>query len=375
MRADSPVLAALAVLAVLLPAPPGLDAQTGAGAETLTAAAAADTAAKFRVNFTVPDAPAFDILDVVPGSILRPASVQELGLAASSFAGPDNTFRVPRSLAVEFAPYLLARGRDLTLQQYRGSFAAQRLQSLRFSGATNRSADSARTQVGVGIRVNLLDRADPRLDNRLVNQLTAIADSINTLYVKVLTTGSLPLDVGSGVVSPEILGAAAREQVEQLQAQSEELKAAFEEEHWNDQVLDVAYALRFSAADSLGNDPRADAHTVWATLGLPVRSWGQFLLGVRAGMDRPVEEEDFGRTASAAARFYAGTNDYKFFVESELRDDRVSNGDLLFHGGGELNVVAWAWTTFSFGLERDPDTRKRRLVTRISLKSGLPKLP
>lgn len=372
MRTDSLVLA----LALLLLASPGLDAQAvPAGAAKLTTSAAAETAAMFRVNFAVPDAPAFDILDVDPSNILRPSSVQELGLAASNFAGSDNTFQVPRSFAVEFAPYLLARGRDLTLQQYRGSFAVQRLHSLRFSGATNRSADSARTQVGLGIRLNLLDRADPRLDNRLVNQLTAIADSINTLYVKVLTKGPLPLDVQSGVVQPEILGDAARAQVEQLQEQSRELKAAYEEAHWNDQVLDVAYALRVSAADSLGNDPRSDAHTVWATLGLPVLSWGQFLLGVRAGMERRVDEEDFGRTASAAARFYAGTNDYKFFVEGELRDDRVSNGDFLFHGGGELNVIEWAWTTFSFGVERDQETRKRRLVTRISLKSGVPKLP
>lgn len=371
MRIQS--LAGWALAAALLLLPGGGEAQGGAagGARPDTA-----TAARFRVNFAVPDAPAFDILDVEASNVLRPSSVQELGLAVSSFAGPGDAFRVPRSFAVEFAPYLLARGRSLTLQEYRRAAAARTLYNLRLSGATNRSADSARTQLGVGVRLNLLDRADPRLDATLVSRLTSLADSINTAFVRVLTRGPLDPSASSGVVSPAVLDDdLARAEVERLQQRSRELKAEYEEEHWNDQVLDVAYAARASAADSLGNDPRIDAHTVWATLGLPVRGWGQLLVGVRGGMERRVEDEDFDATRSVAARFYAGTNDYKFFVESELRDDRVSNGDLLFHGGGELNVIDWAWTNFSFGVERDQETARRRLVTRLSVKSGLPKLP
>lgn len=358
----------LAVLAAALAAP------------SLLAAQPDTTLAKsFRVNFAVPDAPAFDILDIDPSKVLRPSSVQELGVALSNFADEDYSLSIPRSFALELAPYLLARGRTLTLADYQRSRFLRPLYTLRLSVGTNRTADSARTQLGFGVRVNLLDRADPRMDRRLVAALTANAREINRIYSRVLTTRPLA-DTTTVRLKPQVLSTdAARADVERLQKRSRELRERYADENWNEWVLNVAYALRVSAADSLGHDPRTDAHSFWATLGVPVSSFGQLLVGARGGLGRQPDDDDFREQASVAARFYAGSNDYKLFVEGEWRRDDDDAGDadtgFFVQGGGELNLIDWAWASFSFGTDRSPDDGDRRLVTRLSIKTALPGLP
>jgi hypothetical protein len=228
------------------------------------------------------------------------------------------------------------------------------------------------------VRLNLLDRADPRLDPALIAALTANAREINRIYSKALTSRPLSPDAASGRLPPPS-AEAARAEVARLQKRSRELKERYADEHWNDAVLNVAYALRVSAADSLGNDPRTDSHSFWATLGVPVASFGQLLVGARAGLERGPDDDGFRDQASLAARFYAGSNDYKLFVEGEWRreedgtDDAAT--DFFVQGGGELNLIDWAWASFSFGTDRNPETDGRRLVTRLSVKSAIPGLP
>jgi hypothetical protein len=105
-----------------------------------------------------------------------------------------------------------------------------------------------------------------------------------------------------------------------------------------------------------------------------VNSWSQLLIGARGAFERD-GGDDFGSEISVASRFYAGTNDLKFFAEAEWSGGNERSATPLFHGGGELNLIGWAWTSFSFGAERDEETDRLRLVTRLSLKSGLPNLP
>jgi hypothetical protein len=339
-------------------------------AARLGAQAGEPVAPQFRVNFAVPDAPAFEILGVEPSDLLRPASVRELTAAVSNFGSLQNGISLPRSFTTEFSPAMLIRGAHLSIREYQHDPALYRL---RVSAATNRASDSARIQVGLGARISLIDAADPRTDADYVSAVTNVLTQINRIYAAQLTEPPLPPDVKSGVVDPSILTPARRQQVEQLQGQITQLKKDREQRFWNARILDIAYAVRASAADSIGNGARVDAHSLWATFGTGFGQWGQLLIGVRGAMERDTSDtSEFSSSGSVAARFYAGSNDYKFFLESQLASGGPADDRVLFHGGAEVALPYSFWANASVGLEQPTGGGRARLVTRFALKSGLP---
>jgi hypothetical protein len=262
---------------------------------------------------------------------------------------------------------MLISGSRLSLAQYRRNPTPYRI---RLSGAANRgTGDSARTQLGVGLRVTLIDDADPRTDAEYIAELTRIDSLITHVFA------SAPPTFTSGVLENTVLDPASRAQVEQLQQQVVALKKAHEQRRWNARLLDVAYAMGASAADSTGAGARVDAHSLWATYTNPVGTWGQLLLGVSGGMARDTADSGFSGTGSAAARFYAGSNDYKFFVETRFASGGPAPERFLLHGGAEAALPFSLWANASAGWEQPTGGGRARLVTRFALKTGLPATP
>ena len=119
-----------------------------------------------RMNYSVPDAPAFKLLDTDPSNVLKPTSVRELAIGLSDFLRSDNSIVLPQSFAVEFSPGLLIGGKTLTLAGYRKHPALYRT---RLSIATNRPEDAAAaTTVAFGIRVTQIDQSDLRTDSEYI---------------------------------------------------------------------------------------------------------------------------------------------------------------------------------------------------------------
>ena len=129
------------------------------------------TAAELDVS--VPESPAFTVLGVSPQEVPRPATPRAFATALISAVGRDGD--VQRGLAIDTAPYLLAFGNDLTLNEYRESRVRQVLAGTTLSVATTaEEGDDADQRVAVGLRVTLFDRGDPRLDDELNTCLTAV---------------------------------------------------------------------------------------------------------------------------------------------------------------------------------------------------------
>jgi hypothetical protein len=332
-----------------------------------TAPPGGSLADQYRVNFSVPDAPAFEILGIEPSDLLRPVSVRELTASFSNFGGLNQGLTLPRSFAVEFSPGMLISGSHLSLDRYRKNPLPYRI---RVSGAANRGTDSARTQLGFGVRLSLIDDADPRTDQAFIDSLTAIDHQINRVFSG-LPPSSTKFE--TEVLNPNnVLTAEQRQQVEQLQQRIVALKKAHEERSWNARLLDVAYAVGASAEDSTGRGAQVDAHSLWATFANPVGRWGQLLLGVRGGMARDSVDDGFSGTVSAAARLYAGSNDYKFFAETRIASGGPVADHFLLHGGAEAALPFSLWANASAGWEVPTSGGRGRLVTRFSFKSGLP---
>jgi hypothetical protein len=94
------------------------------------------TVASIRMNFAVPDAPAFKILGTQPDHIMRPSTTQEL---AVSLGEPFLDSKLPSAFAAEFSPYLTISGSSLTLRGYQESAIKRILYHTRVSVASQRS--------------------------------------------------------------------------------------------------------------------------------------------------------------------------------------------------------------------------------------------
>jgi len=136
-----------------------------------------ELASQYRVNFSIPDAPAFKLLGADPSNILKPASVRELAIGFSEFLGSDNSIILTKSFALEFSPGLLIGGKKLTLKNYQKNPWMYRT---RISIATNQSENENKaTTLAFGIRVTKTDESDLRTKKNYEEESTRLAKQIN----------------------------------------------------------------------------------------------------------------------------------------------------------------------------------------------------
>jgi hypothetical protein len=314
----------------------------------------AQIASTFKLDFAVPDAPAFVLLDVEPSIIVRPTTVKELAATVSEFASSGN-ISLPRAFAVEFSPALLIGGKGLSLSRYQSKPALYRF---RVSVATRRPEDSASpTQVAAGLRVSLIDEADLRMNPDYLQTATDIAGQVNDVYVAARRrTGPPP--------TPIELTSTEEDSITKLRAPLVEL---WENKKWNSRVLDVAAGIVAQGQDSLGRDLRSTQLAAWGTFGTGFGSWGQLLLGARVASQRDSVTDEFGTVGNLAGRFYVGTNRYKFFTEIG-GTWRPGDDEWLLNSGGEARLIRGGWVSFSAGLVSVAD--RTDLRTNLAVKLG-----
>ncbi|MGH7498110.1 MAG: hypothetical protein ACREL3_04590 [Gemmatimonadales bacterium] len=311
-------------------------------------------ATAYRTDFAVPDAPAFLLLDVDPSVVLRPTTVKEFSGAVSDFASSGN-ISLPRAFAVEFAPALLIGGKTLSLQKYRSNPALYRL---RLSAATRRPENSASpTEIAVGLRVDLIDEADLRMNPEYLSLATDIAEKINDIYADARERAGKP-------PAPLELTSAEEDSIVHFQAP---LTGLWENKKWNARVLELAAGLRAEAADSLGRNLRSTQAAAWGTFGTGFGMWGQLLLGGKISTVRDATTDEFSTEGGLAGRFYAGTNQYKFFAELG-GTWRSGPDEWLLNGGGEVKLIRGGWVSFSAGLAST--SNQTDLRTNLAVKLG-----
>ncbi len=358
-------------------------------------------ASRFRLEFAVPQSPAFNLLGTEPSNILRPGDINELAVAVSNLTGDG--LAIPRSFAAEFAPALLIGGRNLTIDRYQARAALYRT---RISLATRRSDDaSPASSVGWGIRTALIDRGDLRgsevagqlLDSLDLRRLEAVRDSIRTAagilrdavhpiaraadrLANIIVNDSM--GVRDGVIDTLVASLPEADDRARLRSFLENLESPgfdalvrkrireHEERNWNAGILEVAYAGRAEAADSTGTGLAVQEHAFWATGGLRAGSWGQLLIGTQVGAVRDSLSGDFEAKAALGSRLYMGGNRTKAFVEVEGEFQDSQRPVFLLNSGAEVRPPFGGWVTFSLGVERNRLTRDSDLRTDFAY--GLP---
>jgi hypothetical protein len=313
-------------------------------------------AAKYRVEFAVPDAPAFTLLGTDQSQIVRPVSVREFAVAVSDFVGGGAGFTIPRAFAVEVSPGLLIGGKRLSLAAYQRNATLYRL---RVSIATHSPASGGGpTEIAFGIRVNLVDESDLRTNVAYVDSATAIADSINQIYEAARERVGPP-------PTPIVLTEDELARVGRIEAG---LKDAWARKKWNARMLEIAGGIRASAADSTGQDLHSQEGAGWATFATGFGRWGQLLVGCKFATSRDSLSSLFHTAGSLSMRFYVGTNRIKIFLETGGLWQQ-GNDSWLLNSGGESLLFGKTWVSFAAGLD-NAGGGKTTLRTSLAIKLG-----
>jgi hypothetical protein len=122
---------------------------------------------------SVPESPAFTVLGVTPETVIRPTSPR--AFATSLLNGVDQNGNFQSGLAMDFVPYLLIAGDELTLRKYQTKPVVRLLSRTQFSFATTKGAteDDKSMRLALGLHMTLWDRGDPRTDETLMSCLSA----------------------------------------------------------------------------------------------------------------------------------------------------------------------------------------------------------
>ncbi len=296
-------------------------------------------ASNARLTFAVPDAPAFSILNFTPTSILRPVSVTEVGLAVADFARGGGV--LPRAFAAEFSPGLLIGGRTLTIRDYNANPFWYRA---RISLASRSFDDnSSRVQASLGVRLTLMDDADPRTDREFVQSLSDLARKINQAVAQRIQSAP-PTE--SGPITAESAD------IQLLEEEVEHARAKQREEKWNANITEIAAAVRFNSADSLAKNASVDKYQAWLAGSFSVARWGQFVFNLSGSIERNLAGKMDSSAIIMDSRFYFGSNEIKVFGEGQIAAIGSSPALYLFSIGGEINPVNAFWLEFVAGYQK-----------------------
>jgi hypothetical protein len=351
-----------------------------------------------RFDYAVPDMPAFQLLDVDPQSILRPGTRREIAAIVEDVN--------PREFALECAPFLLARDREIPLQDYQRK---RWLYNLRVSLGTRTSA-SGPTRAALGLRFSLLDGADPYTNRALLAAATSAAEKIRDIRgqgadqvigdLGAVAFAALPLverdSLVAGLAFEErrqlirSLGVVPFAELEDAKRESlitarlgpgptraaerefERARELFKSgSEWNRNVLELGLALAGAAPDSVGHGVHGTGYAAWLTGGLRLGPRGQLLAG---GSGRIAANEETGaldrRAGGAALRAYYGANTAKAAASLDVgwREHALATSTAAV--GLEFRLIESLWVNSSLGMTRDGSGRSR-FTTSLSLRYAL----
>ncbi|MDH3844016.1 MAG: hypothetical protein OES69_08760 [Myxococcales bacterium] len=194
-----------------------------------------------KQDLTVPDSPAFVALGLNPEEVARPATVHEFATAV--LTGLDKNGNLQLGLALDFAPYLMIKGDDLTITEYRASYGKQLLSNFQVSLATTKgtNSDDESVRLGLGLRATFWNRGDPRTDDET--------------YQCLVDSGSIP--DRKGFTTPEEYHKAVEQKFAVVKSAVASCITQSEARLWN------ASAFDFGAAPTLIQEGGTSSNISW----------------------------------------------------------------------------------------------------------------
>ncbi|MEP6732501.1 MAG: hypothetical protein ABJE10_17785 [bacterium] len=329
-----------------------------ADAQLVQATGLSPFAKDYKIDFAIPDAPAFKLLEVDQSAILRPQTARDLTVALDGFRGNSNSFVIPKQFGVELSPGLLVGSGQLKVSDYA---TKKYLYATRFSGAASRDSLN-HGQLAAGVRFSLVDEQDMRNKGAAGSdvEVTRLTASILSVYTAVRRR-----------VGPAAALTLNEEEKTAVKALSDSIKQYWADKYWNANSLEFALGARARTADSLGHDPKVDETAAWLTYANGLQGWGQFLFGAKVGAARD-STGSFQSSNTFAARLYLGSNDIKAFVEGQQALASKTQAQWLVNSGVEARLPTVGWINASAGYASNPTGGKPRLISSFKFKTAVP---
>jgi hypothetical protein len=347
---------------------------------------------KTRINFAVPDLPAFKALGIDPSNILRPSSNKDLAIMFNNFANTDGAFIIPKNFAAEISPALLIKP-WYTLDQFRSNGFLQAFTKTSVSIGTNKEAKTGINSIAAGVRTTLIDNGDYRLNEAFLKE--SVYDkqdklTIELFELEVLTRKNLKLTIpqwdGLTPARKKVLMDSVGKIIKKdklIQNFDNDFKTElekFKKKNWNASRLDFAYSILMQSPDSLLGNTKVTKHLFWLTYAIkPGRNnnWGQIIIGINNTINivNSKSYNDF----TGNFRFYAGGNSIKGFFESQYRNNESPlikqefEETLYFQMGIEANIYKGVWMHFGTGvMSALKGNTRSQLIGNINLFLTLP---
>lgn len=350
------------------------------------------TLSKLKLNFVVPDMPAFKALGTEPSNLLRPSTPQAIAVSISEFYQGRQAI-IPKAFAMEISPALLLNTKKQGNKQL-AEYAHKPLNTLRISigSSTDTFLSPSGRNLALGLRINVINKGDLTTDvayqNEILKELRKFRNGI-TQKLRLEFAASK----GKTFTDEEVdgLDIFISENIKEFNkflktvpAQEtfakrlQELKDQYKKDHWNDTKLDVALALLSSSPDSVVKNIRFNKAALWATYGLRTGDNSQLLIGVNATgyknlLDKDAATSDkFYTDIAIPARYLIGTNRVKGFLEAQYKyASATKSNKCLVNMGSEMNLTDGLWINIYGGMNYDSITGSD-FITNLSIKFTIP---
>ena len=352
------------------------------------------TLSKMKLNFVVPDIPAFKVMGTDPTDLLRPSTPKALAVSMSSF-NDHGKIIIPKAFALEISPALLLNSNKgpTELRQYAKNAVVN---SFRISvgSCTDTSLSISGRNLAIGLRVSLIDEGDFATDTEAH---LAIAKELRKFRIN-SDTALKEFAIAKGLKEeyeedPDVFEQKHLKEFNKYLADEKEpnqkaflasvkkLKEDYKKKHWNDEKLDLAIAVLSSSPDSLVKNLRFNQAQLWLTWAHKIgkSNKAQLLAGINSQVVKNLR--DTGKTTmnnsyfnlAVPVRFLVGTNRVKGFAEGQYKyEGQYKQSSVLLNFGTELNIVDGIWVNFYGGFNYNTKTSTTSTEFNFNLKLTMP---
>jgi hypothetical protein len=317
----------------------------------------------YKVDFAVPDMPAFKALGAEPDNLLRPTDPKALALM---LADQTATFRViPQSFAAEFAPGRLFGPKNLTMSEYSDN---QFWYDTRVSLGSKRNDDSTGGSVlAVGIRSTVINGVS--FASHVVDLRSAVVDAAMYSFAE---RHAQPADKADRARwDAELKTYVDSVASDNVDKRIGKLRDEYHD-NWNRGALDAALAIAGASPDSFTSGLSPSKYLAWASWATPIGAWGQLVAGANGSYAKP--DSVWAWNYSVAGRLVGGINEFKLDFDGQFKHDGAARQDVWLLGlGAEAMVFSGGWVEFRLDWENNITGGGTRLVPGLKYRFTMPK--
>lgn len=337
------------------------------------------TADTTNVDLSVPESPAFTVLGVTPSTVVRPASPK--AFASSILSGLDQNGNFQSGLAMDFTPYMMFNGENITIRDYNEHYLTRLLSRTQFSFAATKgsSADDTATRVAVGLNFTIWDKGDPR-----VYHPSRGDDDVLTCFANSL---QLPPPIAPGTPQAQIdqINAGNKATNDQL---ADSCRERARKANWNRSSWTIAYAPSWitKVNDSGDEGYKWNGGAAWTSIAYgfegisALERIAQLILHARYRSRERVPDPVNGGTfltqnsTMFGARFRAGSPKFGLNFEDTFIRTRVLGGATdninRFSVGAEARITDNLYFVITSGSNLGSDNGQKRGFVLSSFKYG-----